>query len=152
MLLLDDPLRNVDAKLRYEMRLELPRLLRTFGSTVLYVTQDYKEAMALGDRIAVLIDGAIAQLADPGAIYEAPASLDVARLFGDPAMNLVPSTVTEGPSGARAEVAGTRCRSIGALPRRLARGSPWVCVRRKSRSRNGGGPARCRRNSPPSRR
>ena len=106
VLLLDDPLRNVDAKLRYEMRLELPRLLRTFGSTVLYVTQDYKEAMALGDRIAVLLDGGIAQLADPGAIYQAPASLDVARLFGDPTINLVPSRVTEGPSGARAEVAG----------------------------------------------
>ena len=54
VLLLDDPLRNVDAKLRFEMRLELPRLLRQSGSTVLYVTQDYKEAMALGDRIAVL--------------------------------------------------------------------------------------------------
>ena len=50
VLLLDDPLRNVDAKLRYEMRLELPRLLRNFGSAVLYVTQDYKEAMALADR------------------------------------------------------------------------------------------------------
>ena len=57
ILLLDDPLRNVDAKLRYEMRLELPSLLKASGSTVLYVTQDYKEAMALGDRIAVLLDG-----------------------------------------------------------------------------------------------
>ena len=56
ILLLDDPLRNVDAKLRYEMRLELPSLLKKSGATVLYVTQDYKEAMALGDRIAVLID------------------------------------------------------------------------------------------------
>ena len=56
ILLLDDPLRNVDAKLRYEMRLELPSLLKASGSTVLYVTQDYKEAMALGDRIAVLSD------------------------------------------------------------------------------------------------
>ena len=55
ILLLDDPLRNVDAKLRFEMRLELPRLLRRLGATVLYVTQDYKEAMALADRIAVLI-------------------------------------------------------------------------------------------------
>src|SRR5437868_13517774 len=53
LLLLDDPLRNVDAKLRFEMRLELPRFLRNAGSTVLYVTQDYQEAMALADRIAV---------------------------------------------------------------------------------------------------
>ena len=57
LLLLDDPLRNVDAKLRFEMRLELPRLLADQGATVVYVTQDYKEAMALGDRIAVMIAG-----------------------------------------------------------------------------------------------
>ena len=54
ILLLDDPLRNVDAKLRFEMRLELPSLLAEQNATVIYVTQDYKEAMALGDRIAVL--------------------------------------------------------------------------------------------------
>ena len=58
LLLLDDPLRNVDAKLRFEMRLELPRLLADRGTTVVYVTQDYREAMALGDRIAVLVEGA----------------------------------------------------------------------------------------------
>ncbi len=66
ILLLDDPLRNVDAKLRYEMRLELPSLLKASGSTVLYVTQDYKEAMALGDRIAVLAEGDFTQIAPPG--------------------------------------------------------------------------------------
>ena len=69
ILLLDDPLRNVDAKLRYEMRLELPSLLKASGSTVLYVTQDYKEAMALGDRIAVLSDRDFAQIARPAEIY-----------------------------------------------------------------------------------
>src|SRR5579885_227428 len=91
VLLLDDPLRNVDAKLRYEMRLELPRLLRTFGSAVLYVTQDYKEAMALADRIAVLRDGRIEQLGAPRAIYGTPQSVEVARLFGDPTINLYPT-------------------------------------------------------------
>jgi multiple sugar transport system ATP-binding protein len=90
VLLLDDPLRNVDAKLRYEMRLELPLLLKRFGSAVLYVTQDYKEAMALGDRIAVLIDGHLAQVAPPAEVYEAPATTAVARLLGDPAINLLP--------------------------------------------------------------
>src|ERR1700761_4685766 len=90
ILLLDDPLRNVDAKLRYEMRLELPSLLRSSGSTVLYVTQDYKEAMALGDRIAVLLDGNFAQIATPADIYREPATLGVARLFGDPTINLIP--------------------------------------------------------------
>lgn len=91
VLLLDDPLRNVDAKLRYEMRLELPRLLRSFGSAVLYVTQDYKEAMALGDRIAVLRDGRVEQLDVPAAIYGQPRSVAVARLFGDPTINLYPA-------------------------------------------------------------
>jgi multiple sugar transport system ATP-binding protein len=89
ILLLDDPLRNVDAKLRYEMRLELPALLKRAGSTVLYVTQDFKEAMALGDRIAVLLDGEIAQCDTPARIYAEPASVGVARLFGDPTLNLI---------------------------------------------------------------
>jgi len=91
ILLLDDPLRNVDAKLRYEMRLELPSLLKASGSTVLYVTQDYKEAMALGDKIAVLLDGAFVQIATPAEVYRKPASLGVAQLFGDPALNMVPA-------------------------------------------------------------
>ena len=67
VLLLDDPLRNVDAKLRYEMRLELPRVLQAFKATVLYVTQDYKEAMALGDRVAVLMGGRFVQVDQPAA-------------------------------------------------------------------------------------
>jgi multiple sugar transport system ATP-binding protein len=87
ILLLDDPLRNVDAKLRFEMRLELPRLLRQTGATVLYVTQDYKEAMALADRIAVLAGGKFVQTAAPEDIYMEPATLGVARLFGDPSIN-----------------------------------------------------------------
>jgi multiple sugar transport system ATP-binding protein len=90
IVLLDDPLRNVDAKLRYEMRLELPSLLRASGATVLYVTQDYKEAMAIGDRIAVLVDGRFEQVAAPAAIYRGPVSVGVARLFGDPTINLIP--------------------------------------------------------------
>jgi multiple sugar transport system ATP-binding protein len=88
VLLLDDPLRNVDAKLRYEMRLELPRLLASFGSAVIYVTQDYREAMALGRRIAVLRGGRFEQVAAPGAIYGDPANVEIARLFGDPTINL----------------------------------------------------------------
>jgi multiple sugar transport system ATP-binding protein len=99
VLLLDDPLRNVDAKLRYEMRLELPRLLKGFGSAVIYVTQDYKEAMALADRIAVLRDGRIEQLASSAEIYGAPESVDVARLFGDPTINLYPCRPAKGPAG-----------------------------------------------------
>ena len=88
VLLLDDPLRNVDAKLRYEMRLELPSLLRRGAAAALYVTQDYREAMAIADRIAVLINGSFEQVATPEEIYAAPASVAVARLFGDPTINL----------------------------------------------------------------
>jgi multiple sugar transport system ATP-binding protein len=89
VLLLDDPLRNVDAKLRFEMRLELPKLLAAQGATVVYVTQDYKEAMALGDRIAVMGAGRIRQLGTPEDIYLRPAHVDIARLFGDPTINLL---------------------------------------------------------------
>jgi multiple sugar transport system ATP-binding protein len=88
VLLLDDPLRNVDAKLRYEMRLELPRLLSSFGSAVIYVTQDYREAMALGRRIAVLRQGRFEQIAPPETVYAEPANIEIACLFGDPTINL----------------------------------------------------------------
>lgn len=96
ILLLDDPLRNVDAKLRFEMRLELPRLLRQSGAAVLYVTQDYKEAMALADRIAILRGGTFEQVAAPETIYKAPRSLAVARLFGDPAINVADARIDGG--------------------------------------------------------
>ena len=89
LLLLDDPLRNVDAKLRFEMRLSLPELLREFQSTTIHVTQDYKEAMALADRIAILHEGEIIQFETPETIYLKPASLTVAKLFGDPPINLI---------------------------------------------------------------
>lgn len=88
LLLLDDPLRNVDAKLRFEMRLELPSLLRGRGTTVVYVTQDYKEAMALGDNIVVLTEGSVTQNGTPADIYLQPANIEIARLFGDPVINL----------------------------------------------------------------
>ena len=100
LLLLDDPLRNVDAKLRFEMRLELPRLLADQGATVVYVTQDYKEAMALGDRIAVLNAGRIVQLGAPEDIYLSPATTDIARLFGDPTINLLDVTPERDGAGA----------------------------------------------------
>ena len=113
-LLLDDPLRNVDAKLRYEMRMELPRLLRRAGAATIYVTQDHREAMALGDRIAVLVEGRVAQVGTPEEVYDAPATVAVARLFGDPPLNLIP---------ARAEPGGVRALGLH-LPLRPARPSP----------------------------
>ena len=106
VLLLDDPLRNVDAKLRYEMRMELPRLLRRSGAASIYVTQDYREAMALGDRIAVMIDGHIVQCDDPEEVYDRPATVAVARLFGDPPVNLVPCRPLPANDGVRVQALG----------------------------------------------
>lgn len=108
VLLLDDPLRNVDAKLRYEMRLELPRLLQSFGSAVIYVTQDYKEAMALGRRIAVLRGGRFEQVGSPEGVYDEPVSVEVARLFGDPTINLYPCRPEDSREGAAAPLFGDR--------------------------------------------
>jgi multiple sugar transport system ATP-binding protein len=110
VLLLDDPLRNVDAKLRYEMRLELPTLLRRGAAAVLYVTQDYREAMAIADRIAVLVDGRIEQIAVPEEIYAKPASVAVARLFGDPSINLAEVTPFTEHSTLVGALAGAKVR------------------------------------------
>ena len=107
ILLLDDPLRNVDAKLRFEMRLELPRLLKAQNATVIYVTQDYKEAMALGDRIAVMSDRGIAQNGTPAEIYLRPESIEIARLFGDPAINLLDVRPSSGISGPEIRISDT---------------------------------------------
>lgn len=108
VLLLDDPLRNVDAKLRYEMRLELPSLLRRGDAAVLYVTQDYREAMAIADRIAVLIDGRLEQVGSPEEIYASPATVAVAQLFGDPSINLAEITPSFEHGALFASVSGAR--------------------------------------------
>lgn len=108
ILLLDDPLRNVDAKLRFEMRLELPRLLRQTGAAVLYVTQDYKEAMALADRIAVIANGKFVQTAAPEDIYLKPATLGVARLFGDPSINTADTKVEMAGKTANVTLGGVK--------------------------------------------
>ena len=107
VLLLDDPLRNVDAKLRFEMRLELPRLLKAQNSTVVYVTQDYKEAMALGDRIAVMVGQGIEQIGTPKEIYLSPRTTRIARLFGDPAINLLDVVPVQGARGPVIHFEGT---------------------------------------------
>jgi multiple sugar transport system ATP-binding protein len=87
--LFDEPLSNLDAALRAELRVELGRLLRRLGATALYVTHDQAEAMTLGSRIAVLRAGEIEQLDTPRRIYESPATAFVGKFFGVPPMNLV---------------------------------------------------------------
>jgi multiple sugar transport system ATP-binding protein len=87
--LMDEPLSNLDAKLRVEMRAEIARIQRDLGVTTLYVTHDQIEAMTLGDRVAVLRDGLLQQFDDPSELYERPVNLFVAEFIGSPAMNLV---------------------------------------------------------------
>lgn len=119
VLMLDDPLRNVDAKIRYEMRLELPRVFRRFGSTVLYVTQDYKEALALGNRIGVLLDGRFEQVGTPQAIYRDPKDQKVASLFGDPPINLFPVAPQRGDGGEVTATVGGHRVALGPAGARL---------------------------------
>ncbi|MEO5566310.1 MAG: sn-glycerol-3-phosphate ABC transporter ATP-binding protein UgpC [Luteimonas sp.] len=93
--LLDEPLSNLDAKLRMSMRVEIARLHRQLGTTMVYVTHDQIEAMTLGQRIVVLKDGEIQQIDTPMALYERPANLFVATFLGSPAMNVVRGRLLE---------------------------------------------------------
>lgn len=124
ILLLDDPLRNVDAKLRFEMRLELPRLLKDQNATVIYVTQDYKEAMALGHRIAVMNGHGIQQIGTPEDIYLRPANIEIAKLFGDPVINLLDVT----PQAQGADVVVQLSDVAQILPRAYAHSVGRACV------------------------
>ena len=90
LFLLDEPLSNLDAKLRLETRLELHRLQRSLGVTTVYVTHDQEEAMTLADRIAVFIDGRIVQVGTPREVYARPRTITVAGFIGTPPMNLIP--------------------------------------------------------------
>jgi multiple sugar transport system ATP-binding protein len=94
--LFDEPLSNLDAKLRGQMRLELLRLQRRLGTTTVYVTHDQTEAMTLGDRVALLRRGVLQQVAPPRTLYDEPANLFVAGFIGSPPMNLVAATVEDG--------------------------------------------------------
>src|SRR2546429_473253 len=91
--LLDEPLSNLDAQLRVETRINLQKLHRNLGSTFIYVTHDQVEAMTMGDRIAVLKDGLLQQVASPREIYEQPANMYVAGFIGSPKMNFIPVTI-----------------------------------------------------------
>ena len=94
--LMDEPLSNLDAKLRVGMRAELARLHERLGVTTIYVTHDQVEAMTLGQRVAVMRAGRIQQVDTPQALYDSPANLFVAAFIGSPSMNLVKATVADG--------------------------------------------------------
>ena len=95
--LMDEPLSNLDAKLRVHMRTELAELHDRLGVTMVYVTHDQVEAMTMADRLAVMDQGAILQLGTPSEVYERPASIVVAQFIGSPGINLIPGKV--GPTG-----------------------------------------------------
>jgi multiple sugar transport system ATP-binding protein len=97
--LFDEPLSNLDAKLRVDMRTEIKRLHQSTGATIVYVTHDQVEAMTLATKMAVLKDGELQQVGTPSEIYNRPANIFVADFMGSPAMNLIEATVTNGAAG-----------------------------------------------------
>jgi multiple sugar transport system ATP-binding protein len=94
--LMDEPLSNLDAKLRVQMRTEVARLQRDLGTTTVYVTHDQTEAMTLGDRVAVMRGGVLQQVDTPRELYNNPRNIFVAGFIGSPAMNFFPATVSGG--------------------------------------------------------
>ncbi|MGV3711714.1 ABC transporter ATP-binding protein, partial [Pseudolysinimonas sp.] len=94
--LMDEPLSNLDAKLRVQTRTQIASLQRRLGVTTVYVTHDQTEALTMGDRIAVLKDGVLQQVGTPRDLYENPSNVFVAGFIGSPAMNLFPADVADG--------------------------------------------------------
>src|ERR671919_36578 len=94
--LMDEPLSNLDAKLRVQMRTEVSRIQSDLGTTTVYVTHDQTEAMTLGDRVAVMRAGVLQQVGSPAELYSDPANLFVAGFIGSPAMNFMTATVENG--------------------------------------------------------
>ena len=91
--LMDEPLSNLDAKLRVQMRIEISKIHQRLGATIIYVTHDQTEAMTLGTRIVVMKDGVIQQVDTPQNLYEKPCNLFVAGFMGSPQMNFLDATV-----------------------------------------------------------
>jgi multiple sugar transport system ATP-binding protein len=125
--LMDEPLSNLDAKLRVQMRTQVSRLQKQLGTTTVYVTHDQTEAMTLGDRVVVMRAGHIQQVGDPQTLYDHPNNLFVAGFIGSPSMNFLPAEVAEGklhtalgdlPLGDRMQ----RLLAAGDAPRQLVLG------------------------------
>ena len=119
--LLDEPLSNLDAKLRTTMRAELARLHERLGITTVYVTHDQVEAMTLGQRVAVLRDGVLQQFGDPQELFHRPVNLFVAAFIGSPTMNLVSARVRRRAGGVRGPRAAAAGGPRGHARRRRAR-------------------------------
>ncbi|MBB4931542.1 multiple sugar transport system ATP-binding protein [Lipingzhangella halophila] len=113
--LMDEPLSNLDAKLRVQMRAEISRIQRDLGVTTVYVTHDQVEAMTLGDRVAVLKKGVLQQAAPPQELYDRPANLFVAGFIGSPSMNLLQARLEADGAGARLALGGQALAVPGTL-------------------------------------
>ncbi len=110
--LMDEPLSNLDAKLRVQMRAEISRLQHSLGTTTIYVTHDQVEAMTMGERVAVMRKGELQQVAEPQELYDRPLNLFVGGFIGSPAMNMVEATL-ERANGSLVAVAGSERITIG---------------------------------------
>jgi multiple sugar transport system ATP-binding protein len=115
--LFDEPLSNLDAKLRVETRAELARLHRRLRTTVVYVTHDQEEAMTLGGRVTVLNEGLLQQVAPPMDLYRRPANRFVAGFVGSPEMNFLPGHLLDRAAPAPGLVLGVRPHDVGICPR-----------------------------------
>lgn len=132
--LMDDPISALDARLREETRVELKRIQRELGKTLIYVTHDQEEAMSVADRMAILESGAIRQIGTPIEIYDRPASTYVARLLGAPVMNIVPGTRESDGRFLQAAEGAIRLPFVGAQGETIAIGirpenlkvEPWA--------------------------
>ncbi|HET6795966.1 MAG TPA: sn-glycerol-3-phosphate ABC transporter ATP-binding protein UgpC [Gemmatimonadales bacterium] len=124
--LFDEPLSNLDAKLRVETRAELARLHRRLAATVVYVTHDQEEAMTLGSRVAVMLDGVIQQVAPPMELYRLPANQFVAGFVGSPAMNFLPRKEVPPTLSPHAAILGVRPHDIEIVTAGSGDESAWV--------------------------
>jgi multiple sugar transport system ATP-binding protein len=118
--LFDEPLSNLDAKLRVQMRVELKRLHNRLETTAIYVTHDQVEAMTLGDRVVVMKDGLVQQVGEPLEVYSKPRNKFVAGFIGSPSMNFIETTIAETGGALYAETAGLRVRVPAEHVSRLA--------------------------------
>ena len=106
--LMDEPLSNLDAKLRVQMRIEIAKLHERLGATIIYVTHDQTEAMTLGTRIVVMKDGLVQQVDSPKNLYEKPNNLFVASFIGSPQMNFLDAVVVEDGESIKLQVGKKR--------------------------------------------
>ncbi len=151
--LMDEPLSNLDAKLRVQMRAEIAGIQRDLGVTTIYVTHDQVEAMTMGDRVAVMRKGELQQVADPQTLYDRPVNLFVGGFIGSPAMNMIEATFEQRNGGYVANL-GEQALEVGAEtlqarpgagrlrgPPRRARDPPRGPPGRRARARHAGRPA-----------